>query len=124
LRDLPGKVICCCVSHSFRWSVDANVPDLGDASTPYEQVTAFYNFWFNFKSWRDFSFADEFDPNEAESRLVKCRSACQQLQGMNVDGWNAKMNGNAKRRRKRRLKEYLNLQVLRYIQCINQCRNC
>lgn len=32
------------------------------------QVEAFYQYWFNFKSWRDFSFEDEYDPEQAESR--------------------------------------------------------
>jgi len=34
-------------------------------------VDAFYSFWWNFKSWRDFAFEDEYDPNEAESREEK-----------------------------------------------------
>jgi len=54
-----------------KWSVDPNVPSLGDNSTPYEDVVKFYNFWFQFKSWREYNFEDEFDPNEAETREEK-----------------------------------------------------
>ncbi len=44
------------------------MPTLGDDNTPLDQVKKMYNFWFSFKSWRDFSGEDEFDLNEAESR--------------------------------------------------------
>lgn len=36
-----------------KWSEIKPVPDLGDADTPYEKVKAFYDFWFEFESWRD-----------------------------------------------------------------------
>eukprot|EP01119_Soliformovum_irregulare_P008057 TRINITY_DN2084_c0_g1_i1.p1 TRINITY_DN2084_c0_g1~~TRINITY_DN2084_c0_g1_i1.p1 ORF type:complete len:498 (+),score=167.17 TRINITY_DN2084_c0_g1_i1:60-1553(+) len=51
-----------------RWSANPAVPALGDDNTPMNQVNKFYEFWFSFKSWRDWSFEDEFDPTEAESR--------------------------------------------------------
>jgi len=57
------------VFHRFtRWSVTQPAPLLGDDKTPYSQVKQFYEFWFSFKSWRDFSFEDEYDLEEAESR--------------------------------------------------------
>lgn len=37
-------------------------------TTKYEDVVAFYDYWFSFSSWRDFSYEDEYDPEEAESR--------------------------------------------------------
>jgi DnaJ family protein C protein 2 len=40
----------------------------GDENTPIDDVIAFYDFWFNFRSWRDFSFAGEHDINNAENR--------------------------------------------------------
>jgi len=54
-----------------RWSVNPDVPKLGDENTPYEDVLKFYSFWYNFKSWRDFSYLDEYDPSEAETREEK-----------------------------------------------------
>lgn len=45
-----------------RWSIKSPVPDLGDRSTKYETVQEFYDFWFSFKSWREFPHEDEEDP--------------------------------------------------------------
>jgi DnaJ homolog subfamily C member 2 len=45
-----------------RWSMKTPVPDLGDADEGYENVQAFYDFWFSFKSWREFPHEDEEDP--------------------------------------------------------------
>jgi DnaJ homolog subfamily C member 2 len=43
------------------------IPSLGDHTTPIEDVDKFYNFWYNFKSWREFSDDDEYDLEQAES---------------------------------------------------------
>ncbi|XP_022136699.1 dnaJ homolog subfamily C member 2-like [Momordica charantia] len=51
-----------------RWSVNQSVPSLGDDKTPLKEVDDFYNFWYSFKSWREFPHADEFDIEQAESR--------------------------------------------------------
>ncbi|KAJ4831032.1 hypothetical protein Tsubulata_029336 [Turnera subulata] len=51
-----------------RWSVTQPVPSLGDDSTPLKEVDSFYNFWYTFKSWREFPHADEFELEQAESR--------------------------------------------------------
>lgn len=51
-----------------RWSVNQDVPTLGDDKTPIKEVDSFYNFWYAFKSWREFPHADEFDVEQAESR--------------------------------------------------------
>lgn len=37
----------------------------------HEDVKKFYDFWWNFKSWRDFSFDDEHDVDQADSRDEK-----------------------------------------------------
>lgn len=51
-----------------RWSVSQPVPTLGDDKTSLKEVDNFYNFWYGFKSWREFPHADEFDVEQAESR--------------------------------------------------------
>eukprot|EP00741_Cyanophora_paradoxa_P009619 tig00001542_g9317.t1 len=50
------------------WSAVKPVPMLGDDDTPDADVDAFYHFWDNFKSWRDFSYLDEHVPESAECR--------------------------------------------------------
>ena len=47
------------------------MPDVGDEETPYAAVDKFYDFWFAFKSWREFPHADEEDVEQAESREEK-----------------------------------------------------
>ncbi|GJN37116.1 hypothetical protein PR202_gb26041 [Eleusine coracana subsp. coracana] len=54
-----------------RWSVNQPIPFLGDDATPIEEVDKFYNFWYNFKSWREFPDDDEYDLEQAESREHK-----------------------------------------------------
>lgn len=51
-----------------RWSVNQAVPTLGDDKTPIKEVDEFYNFWYAFKSWREFPHDEEFDLEQAESR--------------------------------------------------------
>ena len=54
-----------------RFSEKKPVPQLGNADSPMEGawgVTAFYDFWFKFESWREFSSLDEHNANEAEDR--------------------------------------------------------
>jgi len=49
----------------------ATVPQLGNADTAHEDVNAFYNFWFDFKSWRDFTYLGEHRVEEAKDRDEK-----------------------------------------------------
>ncbi|CAK9142146.1 unnamed protein product, partial [Ilex paraguariensis] len=62
------KVFGPAFTRNGRWSVSQTVPSLGDESTPRKEVDSFYNFWYSFKSWREFPHADEFDLEQAESR--------------------------------------------------------
>lgn len=51
-----------------RWSTRSPVPELGSQSTDMRQVHKFYDFWYNFDSWRDFSVHDEYNLDDAEFR--------------------------------------------------------
>lgn len=54
-----------------RWSVSDRVPSLGDERTPMSEVDKFYDFWYSFKTWRDFSFDLEYDVDQADCREEK-----------------------------------------------------
>ncbi|SBS90746.1 DNA-binding chaperone, putative [Plasmodium malariae] len=51
-----------------KWSAKKPVPDIGDENTHIESVKYFYDFWYNFVNWRDFSYQNEYDYEEAECR--------------------------------------------------------
>ncbi|KAF8403565.1 hypothetical protein HHK36_011669 [Tetracentron sinense] len=79
-----------------RWSVNQPVPSLGEDGTPLKEVDSFYNFWYSFKSWREFPHADEFDLEQAETRDHK--------------RWMERQN--AKLREKARKEEYVRVRSL------------
>jgi len=54
-----------------RYSVIRPVPQLGDLSTSDDDINRFYDFWFSFKSWRDFSYLSKHKPETASSREEK-----------------------------------------------------
>ncbi|RVX02557.1 DnaJ-like subfamily C member 2 [Vitis vinifera] len=62
------KVFGPAFMRNSRWSVNQPVPTLGEENTPLKEVDMFYNFWYCFKSWREFPHTDEFDLEQAESR--------------------------------------------------------
>lgn len=60
-----------CFALNSRWSISDRVPQFGDDATDIHAVNKFYDFWYSFKSWRDFSFDLEYDTDQAECREEK-----------------------------------------------------
>ncbi|KAJ5116742.1 Heat shock protein DnaJ N-terminal [Penicillium angulare] len=69
-----------------RFSLKQPVPQFGDENSTQEHVENFYNFWYNFDSWRTFEYLDEDVPDDGESRDQKRHTE--------------KKNANARRKRK------------------------
>ena len=53
------------------WAKKKPGPNVGNDSTPMNEVKQFYKYWDNFESWREFSQYDEYDLNEAADRYER-----------------------------------------------------
>lgn len=51
-----------------RWSERQPVPKIGGPANSRDQVDRFYSFWYEFKSWREFSYEDEEDKDKCTDR--------------------------------------------------------
>ncbi|XP_044534577.1 dnaJ homolog subfamily C member 2 isoform X2 [Gracilinanus agilis] len=67
-KDNFFEVFTPVFERNSRWSNQKNVPKLGDMHSSFEDVDAFYSFWYNFDSWREFSYLDEEEKEKAECR--------------------------------------------------------
>lgn len=50
------------------YSINKNVPMVGEVSDDIDKVNDFYNFWYDFKSWREYSYLDEEERDKAECK--------------------------------------------------------
>merc|ERR1711935_477451 len=52
-----------------RWALNrSKVPPLGTEESTRREVDGFYQYWYDFKSWRDYHWEDEEDPEQASDR--------------------------------------------------------
>jgi len=51
-----------------QWSNKTPVPLLGDMFTPRSDVDSFYDFWYNYDSWREYSYLDEEEKEKGSFR--------------------------------------------------------
>ena len=82
-----------------KWSVNRPVPELGDDETDMDKVDSFYQFWFSFKSWREFPHPEEEDAESAESREERRW----------IERYNAKLREKPKKEEIRRIRGFVDL---------------
>nr|XP_018901428.1 PREDICTED: dnaJ homolog subfamily C member 2 [Bemisia tabaci] len=67
-RENFFKVFKPVFDRNAHWSEILPVPSLGGPTDSRSKVEKFYNFWFNFQSWREFSYYDEEEKDKGHDR--------------------------------------------------------
>lgn len=62
------KVFGDAFERNSRWSIRKPVPKLGDETISFDELNEFYSFWYDFDSWREFSYLDEESKESASDR--------------------------------------------------------
>lgn len=62
------EVLGPCFKLNSRWSEKKNVPLLGNNESERSHVEWFYDFWYDFQSWREYSYLDEEDKDKGQDR--------------------------------------------------------
>uniref|UniRef100_A0A8D8Q2A3 DnaJ homolog subfamily C member 2 n=1 Tax=Cacopsylla melanoneura TaxID=428564 RepID=A0A8D8Q2A3_9HEMI len=62
------KVFTPVFERNARWSEKKKMPPLGTIESTREEVEHFYDCWYNFESWREYSYLDEEDKDKGQDR--------------------------------------------------------
>lgn len=63
------KALSQVFKRNARWSESKKAaPQLGNINTERDKVEQFYDYWYNFSSWREFSYLDEEDKDKGQDR--------------------------------------------------------
>lgn len=62
------KVFAPVFEANARWSVRSNVLLLGEVDANRDHIEGFYDFWYSFESWREYSYLDEEEKDKGQDR--------------------------------------------------------